>query len=51
MCLKQFCIIVVKTRFESLAQKGGCTSAKKAQNNEFVDNEMEKLGFNESDNH
>ena len=31
--------------------KGGWTSAQKAQNNEFVESKLEKLGFNESDKH
>ena len=32
-----------------LSPKGGWTSAQRAQNNEFVENGLEKLGLNESD--
>ena len=38
-----------KNQILILSSKGGWTSAQKAQNNEFVENGLEKLGLNESD--
>ena len=41
---------IVRTRLELLTQKVYELRPKKAQNNEFVENGLEKLGFSDSNN-
>ena len=42
---------VCKDQIWLLSPKDGWTSVQRAQNNEFVENGLEKLGLNESDKH